>query len=190
MSRTNGGRCGSWPPSAPRSDPGGGGPGHRIPCRARGSAAGTPIARPTPGWRSDPFWPGRRASAPAPSLRPDHSGASCAHPANTVHQGRHLQRRQIGPGGVAERERAAQSNGGRLVSPDLLQFQHQPRQHVTAVEAHGVLQPLRCRGHAGFRAGRPDLHGPLLRKQQPAQLGAIGLVERHLAAQGFGATGA
>jgi hypothetical protein len=69
-----------------------------------------------------------------------------------VGQGQHLKRRQIGPGGVAEREGAAdQSHGGKLASP--------------------------------------DLHGSLLREQLPAQLGAVVLVERHLAAQGIGATG-
>jgi len=50
-----------------RVDHGGGGPGHPIPFRASGSAGGTPIARPTPGWRLDLFWPELRASAPAPS---------------------------------------------------------------------------------------------------------------------------
>jgi hypothetical protein len=60
-----------------RVDPGGGGPGYPIPCRASGSAGGTATARPTPGWRLVPFWPGRRASAPAPSLRPDRAGWVC-----------------------------------------------------------------------------------------------------------------
>ena len=132
-------------------DHGGGGPVHPIPFRASGSAGGTPIASPLPAGVRILSGQGVGHQHPPPAA-PDRAG------------------------GVAELEGAAQSHGGRLASPDLLQFQHQPRQHVTTVEARGVLQPLRCRGHAGFRASLPDLHGPLLRKQQPTQLGAIGLV--------------
>ena len=68
VSRTTGGRFGSWPPSshrprgqpasppsAPRSVRDGGGPGQRIPCRASGSAGGRPTATPIHAPRSDPF---------------------------------------------------------------------------------------------------------------------------------------
>lgn len=60
---------------------------------------------------------------------------------------------------------------------DLRQLQPQPRQHRLAVQHLGVLQAL------GLRPGSPDLHRPLLWKQQPAQLGTVGLVGGQLAPQ-------
>jgi hypothetical protein len=60
------------------ADGGDGGPGYRIPFRARGSAGGIPIARPTHGWRWGTSGPGHTAVAPGPNPQPGHLGASSA----------------------------------------------------------------------------------------------------------------
>jgi hypothetical protein len=58
--------------------------------------------------------------------------------------------------------------------PDLLQLLRQPRQELATLKCRGRLQPLglQRRWEVGIRL--PDLHLPLLRKQQPAQPGTVG----------------
>jgi hypothetical protein len=70
-------------------------------------------------------------------------------------------------------------------APDLLQLDLQPWEQGAGIEAEGCFDALGL----ALAGGGPDFNGLLVGDQQPAQLGAIGLVAGHLVAQGGEATG-
>ena len=60
--------------------------------------------------------------------------------------------------------------------PDLLQLNPQPGEQRARIEAGGCIHMGRALGRLAGAVGAPHLLGLLLGDQQPAELGAVGLV--------------